>query len=91
MSRQLQACNLRLAKPLPSLRCAKFRMGSGACRAATIIDGKQIAADVRQEIAAEVADLKAKAGKVRFTCGPFRVQVQAWQSQLTCAARPLQG
>jgi hypothetical protein len=44
-------------------------MGPACCVYSDIIDGKQIAANIRQEIAAEVSELKSSTGKVcKFSC-----------------------
>lgn len=48
----------------PARKAQAVRAQAAATHAAKIIDGKKIAEEVRAEIAAEVAELKAKTGKV---------------------------
>lgn len=51
-------------KPRSAVRAPRYALNTHVCRAATVIDGKQMAADIRREIAAEVATLKERTGTV---------------------------
>jgi hypothetical protein len=65
----MQTCNVQSRASsrrscIRSFSCRARRQAVHARASAQLIDGKQIAADIRQELAAEVATLKAATGKV---------------------------
>jgi hypothetical protein len=76
----------RAAAPV---RRVNDRASSVVPSAAKIIDGKKIAEDIRGEIAAEVADLKARTGKVKLVHGEvghvFSRKCLQWHPSCACA------